>query len=373
MPRTKKTTPAPDREKFQRSLDLPEMYFSRILPQWRQPDWLNANVWRQIVANQPFAAICRETLIANVLNLDWQIDAREADRRDELKEERKYYEKLLSDDGDFDWMGRLEWLLQDYLDIPFGGGAEIGRENDSPDGRVAWIEPLDGGTLFPYSSKDYPVGQALHENAIDTVFFPYYAINRLYMSPRTLINRKGWGCAPPEKIFLSLELLNRGDRYYANLLLDTPEVGILDLGDISKESAENWVKSWRTMLSGIDPFKVPVLYEHEKPAAFISFTKSPTELMFDKATMKYAGICAAGYGMSLSDIGISVVSSGGETLAGSIRSERKSRKTGYGRAKKAVELFFNRPKFLRSSDCFDLVCSNTELQRALAYPLLYSP
>ena len=342
MPRTRKTVPAVDHEKGQRSLELNEMYFNRVLPQWRQPDWLNASAWRQVVANQPFAMICRETIMANILNLDYKIDARDSNRRDELSTERKYYEKLLADDGDFDWSTRLEWLLQDYLDIPFGAAAEIGREGDSPEGKVMWIEPLDGGTLFPWPNKDYPVGQALYQNVTDMVFFPYYAINRLYMTPRTLITRKGWGVAPPEKIYLSLELLNRGDRYYANLLLDTPEVGILDLGNISEESAQNWVKSWKTMLTGIDPFKVPVLYEHDTEAKFISFTRSPTELMFDKATMKYASICCAGYGMSLSDIGVQAVSSGGETLAGSIRQERKTKRTGFGRAKKSTEAFFNR-------------------------------
>lgn len=342
MPRTKKTVPTIDHEKFQRSLELPDMWFSRVLPQWRQPDWLHANSWRQVVANQPFAMICRETIMANILNLDWKIDARDSNKRDELKDEQKYYEKLLAYDGTYDWMTRLEWLLQDYLDIPFGAGMEIGREGDNPEGKVAWMIPLDGGTLFPYPNKDWPVGQSLHQNVDDVVFFPYYAINRLYMTPRTGITREGWGCAPPEKIYLSLELLNRGDRYYANLLLDTPEVGILDLGNISEESAQNWVKSWKTMLTGIDPFKVPVLYEHDTPANFISFTKSPTELMFDKATMKYASICCAGYGMSLSDIGIQAVSSGGETLAGSIRQERKTKRTGFGRAKRAVELFYDR-------------------------------
>lgn len=377
MPRTKKTAPPVDREKGQRSLELPELYFNRLLPQWKQPDWLNANIWRQVVANQPFAMICRETLISNILNLDWKIDARRADQRDELKDERDYYERLLSYDGDYDWATRLEWLLQDYLDLPFGGAAEIGREGDRPEGKVVWIEPLDGATLFPYPNKDYPVGQTLHEDFSNVVWFPYYAINRIYMTPRTIITRKGWGLAPPEKIYLSLELLNRGDRYYANLLLDTPEVGILDLGNISEESAQNWVKSWRTMLSGVDPFKIPVLYEHDTEAKFISFTRSPTELMFDKATLKYAAICCAGYGISLSDIGIQPVTSGGETLAGSIRQERRTRRTGFGRAKKATEAFMNRIihpdlvfKFIDLDDEVSVALGRARLASATAFTSL---
>ena len=84
----------------------------------------------------------------------------------------------------------------------------------------------------------------------------------MYISPRPDIKREGWGLAPPEKTYLALEMLNRGDYYYANLLIDTPAAGILDLGDMAQDSAEEWVKAWRKMLTGIDPFKIPVLYEH---------------------------------------------------------------------------------------------------------------
>lgn len=343
MPRTKTTLPIPTKEKGQRSLE-PDFLW-RWLPQWTQPDWLTAQMWRRVVAYQPVATICRETLIANLVNLQWKIDARESDNRDELKDEIKYYEKFFEQPGDLDWVGLLEIVVGDYLDLPFGGAVEVGHAGDTREGRVLWIAPLDGGTLFPTLSSDWPVGQALTEYGVtnfQTVYFPPHGINRLYMSPRSYIMRKGWGMAPPEKIYLSLELLNRGDRYYANLLLDTPEIGILDLGDIEESSAKEWVKSWRELLTGIDPFKIPVLYGHDRPATWIGFTRSPTELMFDKATMKYISVCTAGYGMGLSDIGIQTVSSGGDTLAGSIRQERKTRNTGFGRAKRSLEMWMNR-------------------------------
>jgi len=343
MPRVKTTPPSPSRKKGERNIEPGYLY--RWLPQWAQPEWLTAEVWRKVVAAQPIATICRETLIANLVNLEWKIDARDSTRRDELKDEIRYYNRFFEQPGDIDWVNLLEIVLTDYFDIPFGGAVEVGHLGDSPEGRVMWIEPLDGGTLFPTLSEDFPVGQTLGGygiSSVQAVYFPAHAINRIYMSPRSYIMRKGWGMAPPEKIYLSLELLNRGDRYYANLLLDTPEAGILDLGDMSEESAKEWVKSWREMLTGIDPFKIPVLYEHTTRAEWIGFTRSPTELMFDKATLKYMAVCCAGYGMSLSDIGIQAVASGGETLAGSIRQERRTRNTGLGRAKRAVEMWVNR-------------------------------
>jgi hypothetical protein len=71
--------------------------------------------------------------------------------------------------------------LQDYLDLPFGGGGEIGRGGDEPEGRAIWIDLLDDtvSTL----NKDYLLGSALL-NPIQPVL-PAHAINRIFMTPRT--------------------------------------------------------------------------------------------------------------------------------------------------------------------------------------------
>jgi len=362
MPRVKTTPPTPDRAKGQRSLDLP-LYLNRIIPYWGNPDWMKAESWRQVVLRQPIAMACRETLIANIIALDWKIEPRDSQKRDEHKNEIDYYTNFFEDTGAYDFVEIIEWVGADLLDIPFGAGIELIRQGDNPDGKLLDIVLLDGATLFPTLNSDYPVGQKLEQNPTKQVYFPWYAINRVLYSPRRDIRREGWGMPPPEKVYLAIELLNRGDVYYANLLLDSPEVGILDLGDMAKDSAEEWVKAWRDMLFGTDPFKIPILYEHESTVNWIPFTRSPVELMYDKAITKYASIVTSGYGMSLSDIGVSVASSGGDTLAGTIRQERQTRRTGKARMKKKIELFFNRmlPKYLE----FKFVDLDDELNVAL--------
>lgn len=341
MPRKKLSIPVPSREKGQISIDLPA-YLTRYIPQWGQPAWLSGNLWRQVVQVQPIAVICRETLISMLGNLDWRIEAKDSNKRDELKEEINYYQDFFTNNEDWDYYELIEFTGKDLLDIPFGSAIEVGRENDDPEGKILWIEPLDGATLWPTLNKDYPIGQRVPESAQPDVFFPQHRVNRIYISPRTEIKYKGWGMPPPEKIYLTLEALSRGDRYYANLLLDTPPAGLLDLLDMSEDSATKWLASWKELLSGVDPFKIPVLYEHTSAAQFVSFTKSPTELMFDKAIMKYATLCTAGYGITVGDIGYSESTNGGDTLAGTIRSERKTRKTGLSRIKKKYTYFFNR-------------------------------
>jgi hypothetical protein len=340
--RIKHTPPAPSKQKGQRSSSIAAPFFIRLLPQWRQPDYLGAEKWRAFVQNQPFAVNCREAIINYVLSLDWKIVPRDSTKLDELKPEITYYTKFLEHTGEYDFADIIEWLLKDYLDLPFGGAGEIGREGDSPTGRTVWIKLLDGGTLFPTNNIDYPVGMALPSSTQKPVYFPKHAINRVYMSPRTEFTRYGWGMAPPEKIYLAIDLISRGDQYYSNLLLDTPEAGILDLLNMSKEGAEQWIENFKTYMSGIDSFKIPVLYEHDKPAAWIPFGRPPTELMFDKVIAKYAAIACGGYGTTFSDIGFPGASGGGDTLAGSIRQERTSKRSGKAKAKIRLKSWVDR-------------------------------
>lgn len=364
-------SPAPTRERNMRSLSPEDVYLTRYIYPWSRPPSLSADTWRAWVFNQPIAMICRETLIANFLSLDWKIVARDSQQQDELKPMIRYYTKLLEGGGNnpnnfgMDYSGTMEWILTDLLDLPFGSGTELGRRDDSPTGRVLWMKPLDGGTLYPTLNKDYPIVQFY--STADLIPFPAHAIARMYMSPRPELLREGWGLAPPEKVFFALEMLSRGDRYYANLLLDIPPAGILDLGDLERDSALEWVKAFKESSSPLgtpmDAFRIPVLYEHTTPVNFIAFGKPPTDIMYDRITLKYAEMIASAYGLSLADIGMSATSNGGETLAGSIRSERKSRKTGIGRLKQKVSGFFN--SILPDSLEFHIIDLDDELNVAL--------
>ena len=321
-------------------------YFLRNIPMWNPPAWQEAAYWRAFVEKQPFASICRDA-IANYLNsLDWAIVARDSTERDELKGAIKHYTKLFEKGNayywDTDFSTQVEWFAKDLFTLPFGTASEIGRLNDSPTGRVVWIRPLDGGTLAPTLNIDFPVVQSAVNTGLNPILIPKEFISRVYLSPRTELRREGWGYAPPERIWRAIEMMAAGDNYYAQLLLNTPEAGILDLGDMEKTHAENWVKGAQDLFAGISPFKIPVLYEHEKEAKWIPFGKPPSEIMYDSVTLRYAAILTAGYGLTLSDIGIPSSSNGGETMAGTIRMERVGKSSGKAIAKKKWEAYANR-------------------------------
>ena len=325
-------------------------YFTRFIPTWTTPS-LSAERWRAAVHNQPIAMICRETLIETMQSTPWRIVAK--DPSASSPKEVDYYTELFTNiDGGWDL--HIDLLMQDALDTPFGGIDEVGREGDALDGKVDWVTHIDAATVYPTYDLNYPVVQMGF--GVKSVYFPTHAVNRLYYSPHPELIRKGWGMAPPERIYLALELLFRGDRWYANLLLDTPEAGVLDLGDISRSTAEEWLTSWRDLLAGQSTLKVPVLYEHTIAAKFIPFGRSPAEMSYPTATLRYMQIVCAGYGLSLADVGIMEGDTG--TLAGAIRAERRSFRAGFGTARQKCVLYHNRllPPYLR----FEWVDSDDE-------------
>ncbi len=348
--------PSPTTELGERQQQLPP-FITRYVPQWSTPIWLQSAAWRRVVRQQPVAIDSRDFIISSVAALPWRIVAREAEDTDKHQTEIDYYTTLFeTQDGGY--LNHIELVMQDMLDLPFGGAAELGRENDSPEGRVLWIKHIDGGTLFPTYSSDFPVGQRIKELAERPVYFPEHAIARAYYTPRPEILRRGWGMAPPEKIFLAIQLLFRGDAYYANLLIDTPEAGILDLGDMSATAAQSWLTSWQDMmLNETNAFKVPVLYEHTTPSKYIPFGRSPVELSYEKTTLRYAQFVASNYGVTLPDIGIMEGDMG--TLAGTIRGERRTNRSGLATARQKITYYRNQmlPEFLR----FELVIQDDEL------------
>lgn len=341
--------PQPNKEinPRQKSIDISDLFLTRFTPPWSRPSSLPASAWRMWVLNQPVAIVCRETLIANLLALDWKITPKNSKYKEELDATIKYYTRLFSRGGEYsglmlDFSGLVEWIVGDLLDTPFGGAAEVGRKNRAEGGRVQWIRPLDSGTLFPTLNQDWPVVQYYAGYSQEYVAFAPWEVSRMYMSPHSFILREGWGMAPPEKVYFALDLLTKGDKYYANLLLDIPTAGILDLGDMEKSAAEDWITAFKTFVNdNTTSFKIPVLYEHNNKVEFIPFGKVPNDIMFNHITLKYAALVAAAYGMSLSDIGLQTTTASGETLAGSIRQERRTRKTGMARIKAKTKAFFD--------------------------------
>jgi hypothetical protein len=85
-----------------------------------------------------------------------------------------------------------------------------------------------------------------------------------------------------------------------------------------------------------------VLYEHDKDVKWIPFTRPPSEIMYNEISLKMAAYIAAAYGLSLGDLGLEASTGGGDTLSGSIRQDRKTRKSLLAVLKKKYTAYWNR-------------------------------
>lgn len=322
-------------------------YLQRQLPILQSPQWLEAERWRRVVRQQPIAIVCRDTIITFLQALPWEVRPREAGREDELADEIEWYTQLLNNADDTDFDAWLDKVWQDALDLPIGGATEIVRFPDGfgpfsnlhPKGHVAKIVHVDGGTLNLTYDPQFPLMQRHRGDITKTVFFTPNEMSRIVLSPRPELERKGYGMAPPERIYLAITMLYHGDRYYAGQLLDTPEAGILDLMDMDEEAATEWLSSFRELMTGIDGMKIPVVYQHKTPIKFIPFGRPPAEMLYDSTTLKYAKVTCAGYWLTLSDIGLD--QGAGQSLAGKIRDQRKTRQTGFGIVREKTKNFLD--------------------------------
>jgi 2'-5' RNA ligase len=320
-----------------KSLEPP--YLWKLPTLWQMPQWQQATTWRWFVYNQPIAMLCRARLINYLLGLPWEITPKNPDEKDAVAEDARYYTAWVLRHFDL----AFDRLWQDALDLPIGGAVEIVRwpagvkpviqegeeeykvTRDHPKGHAFRLINLDGATIFPTYEEDIPLAQKIPE--LDkVVYFTENDIGRVGIQPRTEMRLRGYFKPPPEQIYLAMQMVNDGDHFYHDLLKNVPPVGILDLIDMAQEDAQQWAGSVRSLFEGSDPFKIPILYQHTKPAAFIPFGKSPQELLFDTASLRYARIVAGSYGLTLGNLGLEPK---GDTLAGSIRDDMQASQ-GYG-------------------------------------------
>lgn len=320
----------------------PPLFLTRTLPLFQTPHWMEAERWRWAVANQPVSIVCRDTLINDLAAAEITIKARDEDEAEELEEDVDYYTDLLLNNTWANGFKGLDFWIeaggQDLHTLPVGWNSEIVRWpidinppdlslRPNPKGHPSKIVFMDGATVFPTLDAQFPLAQRIKGDISRSIFFTEDEIARTVVSPRPELMKWGWGMAPPEKIFLAILALSRGDAYYANLLLDTPEAGILDLMDMSYDSATKWIASFRELFTGIDPQKIGVLYEHEKAANYLPFGRPPTEMLLDETTNRYSKIEHAGYGLKQSDTGLGDGTQ--QSLSGKIRDERGSRRNGF--------------------------------------------
>lgn len=324
-----------------RSIRQAMPYISRMPIFFTNPTFLTYDQWR-LVAREPITRLCIRHVIREITALEWDITT-ENTKRD--KEQIRYYKNILnkSDDGQgFDAL--ISRTLQDALELPIGGNIEL--VPDTLTNMLGGLYHVDGATLYPTYDMDIPFVQVDPYNTSMMVWFGKEDLLRLQLQPRPDLKRRQFQEAPVESVFLAIEALSKIYLYYIRQLTDTPMAGVLDLMDFTADEAIDWAQGFRELFESIDPLKIPILYDHTKPAKFLPFGRSPNDLNIVEQFKRFAEIVAAGFGLSIGDLRLFEHE---RTLAGVEASQRVTTRQGIGFYAQSIEDLINRG-ILRSDD-----------------------
>lgn len=298
----------------------------------RVPSFLSSDQWRY-AADEP-TNLAYQTHLVRALKLNYKfVPKKGEDPKDpKVKEIIKYYGELFTE--------RCAWDIiktafeKDSYDLPFGGCLEIGWWDDNafggkfPAGYPAWFVHVDSGTMVINAAKSngrFPFCQVDPNDNQNFIPFRRREIVRLGYLPHTRIKLWGYYKSPVEQNYQIIEALARLYTYDMKSLSDTPIAGILDLADFSEEDAIEWAKGFQEMMMGIESIKIPILYEHERPARFVPFGN--TERNTKEQWKHYAEKAGNPYGLTIGSLGLYEHD---RTLAGARVQRITTQRTGVG-------------------------------------------
>ncbi len=316
-----------------RSIREAPPYISRSPLYLTYPTVFNAEQWR-MVAREPITRLCIRHILRELVALEWDITSDNPDRdKETIINIKTTFDH--ADDGD-GWDAFLSRVLQDAMELPTGGFAELSPDDIT--GLIGGLYHIDAGTMYPTYDLQVPWVQINPYDSTQRIFFKNNEIGRLVLNPRTDIRKRPFQESPVESAFMSIEALSRIYIYYLKQLGDTPMAGILDVMDMSETEAIDWAKGFREMYSGIDPLKVPLLYDHTKPARFIPLSHSPDVMGIAENFKRFAEMVASAFGLSIGDLRMFEHE---RVLAGVEASQRVTARSGIGFYAQAVEDLVN--------------------------------
>lgn len=317
-----------------RSVQQAPPYISRAPFYIQNPTMFTMDQWRQ-VAKEPVTRLCIRHIIREISALELDIIS---EKPDEDEGTLKYFNQILEDADDGDGLDSfLSRVLQDAMELPIGGCVEIAP--DDLTGMAGGLYHVDGATVYPTYDRNIPFVQINPYDTAQRVYFRRGQIERLMIMPRVDLRRRPFQESPVESAFMSIEAMSRMYIYYMKQLGDTPMAGILDLMDMTEKEAGDWAIQFREMYEGIDPLKIPILYDHVKPAKFIQLARNPQDLNIMENFRRFAELIASAFGLSIGDLRLFEHD---RVLAGVEASQRVTARQGVGFYAQIIENFLNR-------------------------------
>lgn len=273
-----------------------------IHPSRIRPGVLDARRWR-LVASEPINRMARRMIQREISSLNWKI-VPEDPKSEEQQKAVLWYSEVFKD-----FRSLANRVLKTMCELPQGGAWEVGWikpgvYGEGARGTLAFVKYIDGATLNPTLDVARPIMQLHPFSPTEHVLFREEEIVRFIGWPNDEFGLTWWQESPTQASYLAIEALSRIYVYSLKQLRDTPVAGILDLMDFEEADAKAWAESFREILVGIDPIKIPLLYQHEQAAKWLPIGNPFGDMEIPTQFKLYADLVLSNYGLSINDLRI---------------------------------------------------------------------
>lgn len=195
----------------------------------------------------------------------------------------------------------LDMVLEDLLTIDAG----VIEKVFNFEGELVELNSVDGATIRPVLNQfgDLKGYVQVIRNKVVAKFEPKEIIY-IMQNPQNDVRHYGYGKSPIEEILLTVQASLNAEIYNAQMFSkDNIPPGILDLGNMSQEEAQNFIAMWNATVIGSTQ-KMKFVYGSDNPKKFVPLNGTNKDMQYMDYVDWLSRLKLATYGLSAIDANI---------------------------------------------------------------------
>lgn len=272
----------------------------------KKPGKISFKLLREVAKRDAIIRICVNVIKKAVSQAEWEIVIKETapGDPDSYNTEKEVVYEL------FEYMNHngenmrilLDRVLEDLL-ILDAGVLEKVKTLDGKD--LVALNSVDGATIRPvYNERgEFGTPYAYKQIMNDKVSAEFFQDEIIYMmaNPQNDVDLFGYGLSPIESILLQVQAALEADLYnIKSFSKDNIPPGMLDLGDMTAEEAEQFIAMWNATVIG-NTHGMKFVWGSDNPKKWIDFKGSNKDMQFAEYIDWLSRIKLAVYGLSSID------------------------------------------------------------------------
>ena len=309
----------------------------------KKPGRVTFKILRQIASRDAIIRICVNVIKKAVSQCDWDIAVKKyapGDKKKDYEKERKQVFDL------FEYMNMngenmrimLDRTLEDLLVLD-AGVIEIVKSMDGS--KIVALNSVDWWTIRPVYNAYWELGSPAYYqlmNEAKVAEFEKEDIVYIMANPVNDVDLFGYGMSPIESILLQVQAALEADMFnIKHFTKDNIPPGILDLGDMTQDQAEEFIATWNATVIW-NPHSMKFVRGSDQQKKFIPFQTNNKDMQYVEYINWLSKIKLATYG--LSSIDANILQDTNRSTADVMAEISSSR--GVSSAKKLIEEYFTR-------------------------------